>query len=362
MKIGYKNDMKFSKYMLFWDNISKKMTCGSAKCYSTAIYTTIMVVLSLQLLSTIERQVFDFLGYMWAPIIGNFFQIVCTIFGIFGTYQYRPKFIVVYSTWSLIWLGWNVFVICLYLEVGVLNRNRELYILNMNTRNKSWWLEHGIGCKVNNDTWVDGASKDTARPIPPEEYVEGCLLDYYYVEVIHAAVQCLLTLTGFVFTCMAIHIYSEESESSTPANDELEFVKMHTLNSPRQDHLTEPPQEPPPSPRRELDLNSTRTQSEYNRSTSDYHTNSEYQGDHRYPSSDQPPSYETSMRNATAAKYYGSDRQSMRSNRSARSKASTRSKSNKRRREQRQEDLPWVQITPSASNTAADNPAYRHFP
>ena len=27
-----------------------------------------------------------------------------------------------YSTWSLIWLGWNVFVICLYLEVGVLSR------------------------------------------------------------------------------------------------------------------------------------------------------------------------------------------------------------------------------------------------
>ena len=41
--------MKFSNYMLLWNNISNKMTCGSAKCYSTAIYTTIMVVLSLQL-------------------------------------------------------------------------------------------------------------------------------------------------------------------------------------------------------------------------------------------------------------------------------------------------------------------------
>ena len=65
----------------------------------------------------------------------------------------------------------------------------------MNTRNKSWWLEHGIGCKVNNDTWVDNAATDTARPIPPEEYVEGCLLDYYYVEVIHAGVQCLLAVS-----------------------------------------------------------------------------------------------------------------------------------------------------------------------
>jgi len=48
-------------------------------------------------LGTIEKQVFDFLGYMWAPIIGNFFQIICTILGIFGTYQFRPKFIAVVS-------------------------------------------------------------------------------------------------------------------------------------------------------------------------------------------------------------------------------------------------------------------------
>ena len=29
-------------------------------------------ILALQLISTLERQVFDFLGYMWLPILGNF--------------------------------------------------------------------------------------------------------------------------------------------------------------------------------------------------------------------------------------------------------------------------------------------------
>ena len=48
-------------------------------------------------MSTIERQVFDFLGYMWAPIIGNFLQIIFVIIGLFGTYQYRPKVVVVVS-------------------------------------------------------------------------------------------------------------------------------------------------------------------------------------------------------------------------------------------------------------------------
>ncbi|XP_052765012.1 uncharacterized protein LOC128206517 isoform X1 [Mya arenaria] len=206
--------MLFSNVYNHLVKLSNKMACESTKCYSTAIHTTIIVVLSLQLLGTIEKQVFDFLGYMWAPILGNFFQIICTILGIFGTCQYRPKFIAVYSTWSLIWLGWNIFVICLYLEVGVLNRNKELYILTMGTKSKSWWLDHGIGCRVNNESWVEEVSAETGRPIPPEEFVEGCILAYYYVEVIHAAVQCLLALTGFVFTLLAIYIYAEEPETS----------------------------------------------------------------------------------------------------------------------------------------------------
>ena len=46
-------------------------------------------------LSTVERQVFDFLGYMWAPIIGNFFQIIAVILGLFGACQHYRSFVVV---------------------------------------------------------------------------------------------------------------------------------------------------------------------------------------------------------------------------------------------------------------------------
>lgn len=346
--------MVFQKIYPLIEKLSEKMTCQSAKCYSTAIYTTIMVVLSLQLLGTIEKQVFDFLGYMWAPIIGNFFQIICTILGIFGTYQYRPKFIAVYSTWSLIWLGWNIFVICLYLEVGVLNRDREMDILSIGTKSKSWWLEHGIGCKISNDSWVQATSPDRGRKIPPEEFVEGCILAYYYVEVIHAGIQCLLALTGFVFTLMAIYIYSEEQEqSATNANDELEFVKMHTLTRTHGERDTTP-QHAATNPAYEMDAQSTHTRT----------THTEYQND--YPTLEHPPSYETSMRNQkpNVNNVYGSDRQSVRSARSARStrsKASVRSKRRREEHQERREDLPWVQITPSSSHQQQDSP-YRHFP
>ena len=50
----------------------------------------------LQVLA-LERQVFDFLGYQWAPILANFFHIIVVILGLFGTIQYRPRYIVVVS-------------------------------------------------------------------------------------------------------------------------------------------------------------------------------------------------------------------------------------------------------------------------
>ncbi|XP_055995783.1 sodium/potassium-transporting ATPase subunit beta-1-interacting protein 3-like isoform X2 [Ostrea edulis] len=310
------------------------MAC-KGKLINKALYTTLMVVICLQLLSTLERQVFDFLGYMWAPIIANTVQIICCILGCFGTYQMKAQYVAVYSTWSLMWLGWNIFVICLYLEVGVLNRNRDLFILTIGTKNKSWWLEHGIGCKITNNTWMNDNPVRTSRLIPPEEVVEGCLLDYYYVEVIHAGVQCLLALIGFTSSCVNISAFNEEEESSpqnvarekaSSANDELEFVKMYSNSSPS---------------RRRYQSNDNMTLSYDNPGS-------------EFPTLDRPPSYETSMRDSTTVDIYGADRRSVRSVRSIRSKASNKSKKNERR-----EELPWVQITPSANSI--DQP-FRHYP
>jgi Na,K-Atpase Interacting protein len=45
-------------------------------------------------LTIIARQVFDFLGYMWAPILANFLHMIFIIFGFFGAYQYRAKYLI----------------------------------------------------------------------------------------------------------------------------------------------------------------------------------------------------------------------------------------------------------------------------
>lgn len=40
---------------------------------------------------------FDFLGYQWLPIMINFLQIIMVILGLFGTIQYRPRYVVLVS-------------------------------------------------------------------------------------------------------------------------------------------------------------------------------------------------------------------------------------------------------------------------
>lgn len=107
----------------------------------------------------------DFLGYQWAPILTNFLHIIVVILGLFGTIQFRPRYVtgvsltrtqarfkltsnscelcqkscwcvfspnamidglsLQYAAWLVMWMTWNVFIICFYLEVGDLSRVRK---------------------------------------------------------------------------------------------------------------------------------------------------------------------------------------------------------------------------------------------
>ena len=137
---------------------------------------------------------------------------------------------------------------------------------------------------------------------------------------------------------------------------------MHTLNANRQPPRPSPNHIPATNFAYESDSPSNQAPSEYQQT---------------YPTLDRPPSYETSMKNNTRNvnnHYHATDRQSVRSTRSARSarsarstrsarsKGSTRSKRRQEPRQERREDLPWVQIAPSTSNTQTESAPYRHFP
>ncbi|XP_060703471.1 sodium/potassium-transporting ATPase subunit beta-1-interacting protein 1 isoform X1 [Hemiscyllium ocellatum] len=150
---------------------------------------TLIVLCSLQLAATLERQIFDFLGYQWVPILANFLYIMAIILGIFGTIQYRPKYLVMYAGWLVLWVAWNTFIICFYLEVGQLSRDRD-FVMTFNTSlHRSWWMQNGPGCVATQVTSADQA---------PEDHhvitVSGCLLDYQYIEVTSSSLQILLAL------------------------------------------------------------------------------------------------------------------------------------------------------------------------
>jgi len=63
-------------------NVYKPHSCGCDVCDQIAV---------------VERQVFDFFGFMWTCIVVNFVQIIVVIAGLFGVCQDRAKIVVVVS-------------------------------------------------------------------------------------------------------------------------------------------------------------------------------------------------------------------------------------------------------------------------
>lgn len=124
-------------------------------------------------------------------------------------YQYRPKYVIVYAAWMLTWIGWNVFIICFYLEVGILNRDGN--VLNMGSGSRSWWETHGWGCEptYNSSAYALIGTETWKKP----SLVTGCLVEYQYVECIHAGIQIVLALTGFIASCYIIHVFTQEDDS-----------------------------------------------------------------------------------------------------------------------------------------------------
>nr|KAF6444622.1 sodium/potassium transporting ATPase interacting 1 [Molossus molossus] len=173
----------------------------------SGIYLFLLLFLLIEV-AALERQIFDFLGYQWAPILANFLHIMAVILGIFGTVQYRSRYLILYAAWLVLWVGWNAFIICFYLEVGQLSQDRD-FIMTFNTSlHRSWWMENGPGCLV-----TPVLNSRLALEDHHVISVTGCLLDYPYIEALSSALQIFLALFGFVFACYVSKVFLEEEDS-----------------------------------------------------------------------------------------------------------------------------------------------------
>ncbi|XP_039720714.1 sodium/potassium-transporting ATPase subunit beta-1-interacting protein 4 isoform X2 [Pteropus medius] len=150
---------------------------------------TLIFLCTFQLVTALERQVFDFLSYQWAPILATFVHIVMVILGLFGTIQYRPRY-VVYAVWATIWVTWNVFIVCFYLEVGGLSKDSELLTFSL-SQHRSWWREHSPGCQREEPAAGLGPPVGQAVVLGV-----GCTLEHGYVEALHSTLHILVAGLG----------------------------------------------------------------------------------------------------------------------------------------------------------------------
>uniref|UniRef100_A0A4W5K1P5 Sodium/potassium-transporting ATPase subunit beta-1-interacting protein n=1 Tax=Hucho hucho TaxID=62062 RepID=A0A4W5K1P5_9TELE len=178
---------------------------GTPNC---SLYQAALTLRHYQI-SILERQIFDFLGYQWAPILTNFVHIITVILGLFGTVQFRPRYVTGYAVWLVLWVTWNIFIICFYLEVGDLSKDSDLIMTFNMSMHRSWWMENGPGCRVTPVTPPPSWAPEDHRYIS----IAGCLLEYQYVEVAHSSLQILLALVGFIYACYVVKLISEEEDS-----------------------------------------------------------------------------------------------------------------------------------------------------
>ncbi|PNJ05748.1 NKAIN4 isoform 7, partial [Pongo abelii] len=86
-----------------------------------------------------------------------------------------------------VWVTWNIFIICFYLEVGGLLQDSELLTFSL-SRHRSWWREHWPGC-LHEEVPAVGLGAPHGQALVSGA---GCALEPSYVEALHSGLQILI--------------------------------------------------------------------------------------------------------------------------------------------------------------------------
>nr|XP_045014827.1 sodium/potassium-transporting ATPase subunit beta-1-interacting protein 2 isoform X6 [Jaculus jaculus] len=180
---------------------------------------TLIFICGMQLVCVLERQIFDFLGYQWAPILANFVHIIIVILGLFGTIQYRPRYITgvmkisVGPCQSTTAHGHQDTKESGHLQPHCaqhrVSQETDLILTFNISMHRSWWMENGPGCMVTSVTPAPDWAPEDHRYIT----VSGCFLEYQYIEVAHSSLQIVLALAGFIYACYVVKCITEEEDS-----------------------------------------------------------------------------------------------------------------------------------------------------
>lgn len=168
----------------------------------------------MQLITVCARQVFDLLGFQWTGVTANFCQITVLILALLGAYRYKRRNVAVYSAWTLFWTGWNIFLVCLYLNIGILDLEEHSVAVNLALVDSySWFKNTTFSCDSTRETVTVPFNSSTSNG-------SGCIIDFRYVEVIQAGFQIMLACFGFVISCYLIGVLEDETTKVTYATSE----------------------------------------------------------------------------------------------------------------------------------------------
>ncbi|XP_077942295.1 sodium/potassium-transporting ATPase subunit beta-1-interacting protein 3 [Gasterosteus aculeatus] len=166
----------------------------------------------------------------------HFFYMVMVILGRFGVIQYRSRYVFMYLLWTLLWVGWNVFVSCLYLDLGGLSKISHISVIIRDPHSVRSQIQFTITSSLpvvslqHIDVSSLGVSSHCsggrtpvrgtrARAFPEQNQQNPQLttvlswLEYQYIEILHRIVQLLVSLPGFVYAFYIVSTFSEEEDS-----------------------------------------------------------------------------------------------------------------------------------------------------
>jgi len=197
------------------------------KSYLHSFRSIFTAILIMNLILLVERSVFDFLGFMFGMMIADVLHLMFLIVGLFGSFQYRVNYVVTCVTWCLLWLGWNIFVVCNYLSIGSLDKYNPM-VLNLNTDKMSWWLVNNVGCttepmsSLNETKWAMGPTshslvtsfKINESKATIDEFINrNCLLPFYWIEIIHSSILIFFSTLAIIFGLILGNAFNDEDDT-----------------------------------------------------------------------------------------------------------------------------------------------------
>jgi hypothetical protein len=200
------------------------MGCCSARC-------TLVSICIFQMVFVIERTVLDALGPMYGLVVADGIQFLMVIVGIIGTYTYKPRYLVPYGTFQFLWIGWNAYLLCFYLEVGWLARKANWeYPLTMSLQGEDFFDRSYVTCngtlavssitEFNEDTGyrVYLSDEHTAATRPDQiwellyTWDPDCLIRPLWFKLAQCAIQISFSFFTVLYVCYIVYGYADEDD------------------------------------------------------------------------------------------------------------------------------------------------------